>query len=180
MKRIAENPPTRFPARSVAEAEAPWWVAKVKPRQEKACAFDFARNDIEYYLPMFTKVTRRRDNNKPRKSIMPLFPGYIAFSQVVPQNVFSTGRVVEVIEVRHQKRFIEELSQIYVALEAGAVLEPVLGHFEPGATVRVRSGPLHGIVGMVTRLQGEHRLVLSVESFGRAALTIDTAMVEPL
>ena len=46
MKRINENPPARFPARAITEAAAPWWVAKVKPRQEKAIAFDFIRNSV--------------------------------------------------------------------------------------------------------------------------------------
>jgi len=40
MKRVSENPPARFPARTIHEAEGVWWIAKVMPRQEKALAFD--------------------------------------------------------------------------------------------------------------------------------------------
>jgi hypothetical protein len=75
MKRVDENPPTRHPAGPISESKEPWWVAKVKPRQEKAIAFDLIARSIDYYLPMFTKVVRRKDNNKPRKSILSLFPG---------------------------------------------------------------------------------------------------------
>ena len=180
MKRIGDNPPTRFPARPITEAAFRWWVAKVKPRQEKACAADFLKHGIEYYLPMYTNVVRRRDNNKPRKSVLPLFPGYISFSQQVPENVYVAGRIVNIIEVRHQRRFIDQLTQIYLALEAGAKLEPLLESFEPGMGVSVRRGPLRGIRGTIARIQGEHRLVLSVEQFGRASLTIDSALVEPV
>ena len=78
MRNVTDNPPARFPDRPIGEAELPWFVAHVKPRQEKAAADDCLRLGVEYYLPMFTRVTRRRDNNKPRKSVLPLFPGYIS------------------------------------------------------------------------------------------------------
>ena len=77
MRRMSDNPPSRYPERPIADAEQPWFVAHVKPRMEKAVADDCVRKAIEYYLPMVTKVTRRKDNNKPRKSVLPLFPGYI-------------------------------------------------------------------------------------------------------
>ncbi len=180
MKRISDNPPTRWPARPIADAEHPWWVAKVKPRQEKAFVLDLLEHEIEYYLPMYTKVVRRRDNNKPRKSVLPLFSGYVSFSQASPQNIYTRGRVVNIIEIRHQARFIQELTQIYQALEAGAPLEPVLESYEPGTEVRVRSGPLHGIRGVISRVHNESRLVLSVEPCGRAAVSIDSSLVEPV
>ena len=100
MKRVNENPPARFPVKPLDEYSLPWWVAKVKPRQEKALAFDFIAKNIEYYLPLLTKVTRRKDNNKPRKSIIPLFPGYISFcaDKNDLRTAFSTGRVVNTID----------------------------------------------------------------------------------
>jgi transcription antitermination factor NusG len=180
MKRVQDNPPSRFPARPVAEARYPWWVAKVKPRQEKACAFDLLRGQIEYYLPLYTKVVRRRDNNKPRKSVLPLFPGYISFSQDVPEGIYTGGRIVSIIEVRNQRRFIDEMTQVYLALEAGAKLEPLRESYDPGTRVRVRRGPMRGIEGSIVQVRGEHLLVLSVEQFGRASVTIDSSLVEPM
>lgn len=179
MKRIDENPPIRFPDRPPAECAAPWWIAKIKPRQEKAMAWDLVKKNIEYYLPMYTKVTRRADNNKPRKSILPLFPGYISFcAQSGTQNaIYATDRVVSVLEVRHQKRFIEELSQIYLGLQYGANIVP-LEAFEPGDYVCVQSGPLRGVHGTIVNVRDEHRLVLSVEGLGRAAMLVDAATVK--
>lgn len=180
MRHLTDNPPTRFPDRPIDEAEFPWWVAKVKPRQEKAFAEDLLRAEVEYYLPLYTKVTRRRDNNKPRKSIVPLFPGYVSFAQRTPEHIYTGGRVVNIISIRHQKRFVHELTQIYQALEAGASLEPLMERYDPGAEVRVRSGPMRGVVGIITRVHNQTRLVLSVEPFGTASLSIDSAMVEPV
>jgi transcription antitermination factor NusG len=183
MKRVDENPPARFPEGKVISAsEAPWWIAKLKPRQEKAMAFDLIKRDIEYYLPMITKVTRRKDNNKPRKSILPLFAGYISFCASPPfqRELFATNRIVNLIEIRYQKRFIEELGQIYRTLEMGIPLEPVDVSYEPGTEVTVLYGPARGIKGVVTKTQNVSKLILSVEGLGHAAMVVDAAAVKPV
>jgi transcription antitermination factor NusG len=182
MKRVDENPPARFPARPIDQAQAPWWIAKVKPRQEKALAFDFIKADIEYYLPMVVHVTRRKDNNKPRKSVLPLFSGYISFcgSDPVAKGIYKTGRVVSVIEIRHQQRFVGELTQVYQALELGAVLDPVTSAYTPGTSVSIVAGPLRGLTGVIARIQDAERLVLSVTGLGHASMSIDASMVKPL
>ncbi|MDD5673987.1 MAG: hypothetical protein PHC61_07490 [Chitinivibrionales bacterium] len=182
MKRVGDNPPARFPEdKDIEEASAPWWIAKVKPRQDKALALDCIKGNIEYYLPMITKVTRRKDNNKPRKSILPLFAGYLSFCATTgSQNkLYATGRVVSIIEIKNQKHFIEEMRQIYRTLQKGISLEPVQV-YSPGTTVRVFSGPLAGIVGVITRVQNVDKLILSVQGLGRAAMVIDAANVKPL
>jgi transcriptional antiterminator RfaH len=184
MKRVSENPPPRFPARRIGEAQGPWWIAKVKPRQEKALAFDLITRGVEYYLPMYTKVVRRRDNNKPRKSVLPLFPGYLSFCAYAGAErlIFATNRIVNLVEVRHQKRFVNELEQIYFTLDLGMPLEPFarLEELSPGMMVEVRAGPLRGIRGTVKRMQGSHRLILSVDGLGRAALAVDASVVKPM
>ncbi|MBD3315467.1 MAG: hypothetical protein GF344_06740 [Chitinivibrionales bacterium] len=181
---LTENPPPRHPDRPVREAEGPWWIAKVKPRQEKALAWELYNQEIEYYLPMYLKITRRRDNNKPRKSVVCLFEGYICYcaSRGHERDVFRTGRVVNLVEVRNQKRFIDELDQIYHALERGVAIEPLTSteNLLPGTRIRVESGPMRGIVGSVIRVQGAHKLILSVEGLGRAAVAIEASCVKPL
>ncbi len=179
MKRVDENPPSRFPGRAIDQAEQPWWIAKLRPRQEKAMAWDLMNAGIEYYLPLYTKVIRRQDNNKPRKSIMPLFPGYISFA-LEPERrheLYKKNRLVNIIEVRHQKRFVRELSQIYLSLELGIEMEP-LETFEEGETVEVFRGPLRGIRGDIIHVRDADKLVLSVEGLGRAAIKVDAALVK--
>ncbi|MBD3422603.1 MAG: hypothetical protein GF398_21010 [Chitinivibrionales bacterium] len=181
MYRVNDNPPARFPQRPLQEAEGVWWVAKLKPRQEKLMAFDLIENETEFYLPLYTKTIRRRDNNKPRKTVLPLFPGYICFCcrKGLEHSLYGTRRVVNLVPVRHQKRFIEEMGQIYRSLEQGAPLEPLYQFFE-GDEVRVVSGPLRGIHGVIIKAQNNHKLVLSVEGLGRAAMYVDAATVKPV
>ncbi len=179
---MSDNPPARFPARPIGETADPWFIAHVKPRQEKAVADDCLRREIEYYLPMVVHVTRRKDNNKPRKSILPLFPGYIscAGSKETFSTLYATGRIAHIIPVKNQKKFIGELNQIYSLLEQGVLLETCLTAFAEGAEVCIQAGPLKGIRGVVANAKNQNRLILSVEGLGRAMLTVDAAMVKPV
>jgi transcription antitermination factor NusG len=182
MRRVSDNPPTRYPERPIGEAEHPWYVAHVKPRQEKSLADDCRRLGIEYYLPLVTHVTRRKDNNKPRKSVLPLFPGYISFAgtRETHYKLYATGRIASIITIKHQKKFIAELSQIFSLLENSVPLEPIDFSYTEGAEVRVLAGPMQGIEGIVVSIKNQHKLVLSVEGLGQAVMTIDAAMVKPI
>ena len=182
MRRVNDNPPARSPDRPIDAAPLPWFVAHVKPRQEKALADDCLRLGIEYYLPLAVKVTRRKDNNKPRKSVLPLFAGYVSFTGTheTHARLYATGHVAGIIEVRHQKKFIAELGQVYSLLEKGVPLEPCTASFAEGDEVRIEAGPLRGVRGVITTVRDRELLVLTVECLGRAMTTINAAMVKPV
>ena len=95
------------------------------------------------------------------------------------RDALRTNRVVNIIEIRHQKRFVDELSQIYLALEQGVVLEPLVDVYPEGMRVIVVSGPLRGIRGVIAKIHNNHKLVLSVEGLGRAALSVNQSQVKP-
>jgi len=182
MRKVSDNPPARFPDRPIGEATLPWFVAHVKPRQEKAAADDCLRLAVEYYLPMFTHVTRRKDNNKPRKSVLPLFPGYISFTgmQETKHRLYATGRIAHIIEIKQQAKFIRELSQVYYLLEKGTLLEPYIFPYAKGTEVCIQTGPLRGIRGVITSVKNQNRLILSVEGLGLAMTTVDASTVLPV
>ncbi|MBN1982769.1 MAG: hypothetical protein JW795_14645 [Chitinivibrionales bacterium] len=183
MLPLSKTPPTRFPKRLIQEAEALWWVAKVKPRQEKALAFDCIERNMEYYLPMYTKAQRRKDNNKLRKSMLCLFPGYFCYNVSAErrQEIFSTNRIVNIVEVKSQKKFIKELEQIYHTIDLGVAIEPLpLADVKPGQRVEVIAGPLMGICGTMLKLHSGSKLILSVDMLGRAVISVDSSMVKPI
>lgn len=181
MLRVSDNPPARFPeARPLAEDLGRWRVAYVKSRQEKAFAKDLLRREIPYYLPMMEKRVRRRDNNKLRKTVMPLFPGYLAFAapDEAVEDVYATHRLSAVLPVEDQAGFAAELAQVQRALEAGSDLER-LDRFEPGQPVRVIAGPLLGLEGEVVTARGQTRLIIRVQMFQQAvSLEVDEAFLE--
>ena len=170
MLRVSENPPARWPQdRPLIEDLGKWWVVRVRPRHEKALAWELVRMEIGYYLPLMTKRTIRRDTGKPRKSIICLFPGYISVVGYPEkrQEIFRTGRVLKALEVIDQEKFVSELENVRHALEGGVQVgvEPRLA---VGRTVLITQGPLAGVTGVVTEMKRPTRVYLNVEMFNRA------------
>jgi transcription antitermination factor NusG len=180
MTPINPTTPQRFPDRPLNEAAERWWVAKVKPRQEKLLATDFFKTGIEYYLPLYTKNTPRPGTTHKRIFHVPLFPGYIAFAQDQPHNIYLSGRVVNLIEIKHQQRFIREMNQIYFALQGNAPLEPAPDAFTEGTPVKIIHGPFRGIEGIVTKDTASLHLILSVEGLGKATLKVDRTWIKEI
>jgi transcription antitermination factor NusG len=174
---MEQTPPSRFPDVPIEQASSLWWVAKVKPRQEKQLAFDFINSGIEYYLPIYKKVSVRPGTRKKRTFDVPLFPGYICFAQDTPKDIFVTGRVVNLIEVKDQKRFIRELSVVYNAIELGVAVEPLEEMIALDTKVEVVSGLLKGIQGVVASIKNRVMIILEVSGLGRAAVQIEMAQV---
>jgi hypothetical protein len=127
MLRIDDNPVARYPEFKPLEEDLGCWsVAHVKSRQEKAFAHDLVRAGIPYYMymPLVEKRTRRRDNNKIRKSLLPLFPGYIAIALPWDERdqAYKTHRLANMIPVEDQALFVKELDSIRQALESKCAL----------------------------------------------------------
>ncbi len=180
MTKNAPIAPPRFPDRPLDQAQERWWVAKVKPRQEKQLAADFYKDGIEYYLPLYVKNTPRPGTKHNRIFHVPLFSGYISFAQNQPHDIYKSGRVVNLIEIRHQQRFIRELNQIYYAQKGNAPLEPVGDTFAEGTPVKIIHGPFAGICGIVSKDPLSTRLILSVECLGNAALQIERSWIKQI
>jgi len=172
MLKVADNPVPRWPLdRSLAEDLGNWWVARVKPRTEKALAWELYEKGIGYYLPMFTKRTIRRDNLKPRKSVITLFPGYISLTNWPEkrESILRTGRVLRVIRVIDQEKFVGELDNIRKALEHAREVE-IHPQLAVGERVMIIEGPMQGVEGVIARMQEPNKIYLNVEMFNRAVV----------
>ncbi|MCB2141394.1 transcription termination/antitermination NusG family protein [bacterium] len=120
MLRLTDNPISRYPKdRPLDEDLGRWAVAHIKSRQEKAFAADLFNADVPYYLPLIENRTRRRDNGKIRKSLLPLFPGYVAMAldQDTKSRIYATNRVVSIVQVADQRQFVDELLQVQRAID---------------------------------------------------------------
>lgn len=184
MKNTQTVPPTRFPDRLIEKAEARWWIAKTKSRQEKQLAFDLLEREIEYYLPLYKKTyllpAKPGCKRKKRFYMLPLFTGYIAFAQDSPHDIYKTGRVVQLIEVKNQQRFIKELSVVYWALDKGHLVLPVTHNIEPEMEVEIIKGALKGVRGKVLNIRNSRFLMLSVEGMGKAMVRVSTDSVREI
>ena len=173
----------RWPAdRSLQEDLGLWHVAYVKPRHEKALARDCEWLKVSYYLPLYEKRVRRRDNNKPRKSVLPLFPGYFPFvdRDGGKQRICETNRIVSILEVPDQNGFVNDLTQIWQAVASGIAIGEIVT-YTPGRPVRIKTGPLEGLVGVIEETRSRMRLLLNVEAMNVAlSVELDCEDVEPL
>lgn len=171
----------RWPRERSLEDDLGYWrVAHVRPRNEKALAYDCERTGVGYFLPLYEKRVRRRDNNKPRKSLLPLFSGYLSFvdRNGGKRHIYETNRVVHVLDVIDQESFVRDLAQIWQAVTSGAQLG-VVETFGVGQKVRVNGGPLGGLVGVVQEVRNHLRLLLNMEAFQVAvSVELDSADVE--
>jgi transcription antitermination factor NusG len=180
MLSLSENPPALSPGLvDISGAPGPWWVAHTKARFEKAFAADLAARDIAYFLPMLERV--RVSGGRRRRGLMPLFPSYVFFAGDgdTRYRAVATGRLCQVIRVVDQPRLIGELTDIRLALQRNAPLDPY-PYAAVGRRCRVAAGPFRGMEGTVVRWDGRTRLVLEVGMLGRGvAMEIDADLLEP-
>ncbi|MDO5575790.1 MAG: hypothetical protein Q4F84_01815 [Fibrobacter sp.] len=172
---IKNNPISRYPNQCILDSKQTWWIAKVKPRMEKALAREFFESKVEYYIPYYTNIIKRADSTAVRKSFLPLFPSYVPFAcSNNPWELLQNNRITTILPVKAQGKFKHELNQIYLAYEKNVSLYPVLNEsFIQEQSVQVVSGPLKGTVGRVARLKGSEYLVLSVSGLGEACVSIN-------
>ena len=180
---LTDNPISRYPKdRPLDEDLGRWAVVHVRSRQEQAFAHDLFDWNVPYYFPMVLTRTRRRDNGKVRKSLLPLFPGYVAISmnQETKSRIYATNRIVSIIPVADQRQFVDELLQVQRAINGNmkVALQPSFTAAQP---VRIRSGPLAGLKGEVAQCGCKMIFVVWVHMFQRAVrVELDEADIEAL
>jgi len=159
---------TNFTAVSLSAEPPLWYAAYTLPRHEKAVAEQLGFRQVETYLPLYLSVRRWAQRRALVK--VPLFPGYV-FVQI------SGGDHIRVLEHPSVLRLVTfngrpaplpvgEIERLRAALELGKA-EP-FPFLVPGKRVRVKSGPLAGLEGMILRRKGRTRLVVSVEAIHRS------------
>src|SRR5262249_6682419 len=146
---------------ALSPSDSPWWVAHVRSRQEKALARHLLPLEVPFYLPQREKRIRRA--GRTFVSYHPLFPCYLFFRGSYDERsaAHRSILIVKVLEVRDQDLLASELMQIRQLQEAGASFVPY-SDVVPGDAVRVTDGPFRGYVGVVSRVQGRARLLVSV------------------
>lgn len=145
---------------------ARWWCLHTKPRQEKATARQLYTRRVGYYLPQVIRESRTPGGRKIR-SILPLFSCYV-FMHGNEQERLEALRgdtLANILEVGDQTALHHDLFQVYQMLASGlpVVLEPT---YPVGDRVRIISGPLAGIVGIVVRRGIRDRFVALVDFLG--------------
>lgn len=159
---------------------ARWYVAHTKPRQEKALARYALSRRIPFFLPQHARPTAG-----PRHaacSWIPLFTGYVFLRSDEPQRVeaLQSNRIAACLRVPDQAGFLEDLRRIKRVLDSGLSLYPE-ERIRPGSRVRIMSGPLAGLEGIVESRPGRSRFVVAVDFLRQGVgIEVDARALEPI
>jgi transcription antitermination factor NusG len=169
----------------VAEAEVEnWYGLQTRPRHEKIVAQRLEERGVTTFLPLVTEEHRWSDRKKLVE--MPLFSCYV-FAKFVPNRserlrVLRVDGVFGLIGARGEGAPIPD-EQI------DAVRNVVEGQFpwsshpflKIGQRVRIRSGALDGLEGILVSRNGDRTLVISVDAIQRSlAVRVEGYEVEPI
>lgn len=159
-----------------------WFAAYTTPRHEKVVARQFDVRNVESFLPLYRSV--RRWKNGCRVAIdQPLFPSYV-FVRVRRREAVRVLQVPGVLSLVSTGREPAALPNSEIeALRCGLpgrCFEPH-PYLTTGEKVRVLSGALAGMIGVLIRKKNEFRVVLSLDLICQSvSLEIDAEEVEPL
>jgi transcription antitermination factor NusG len=157
----------------------PWFAVQVRARQELGISEHLQSNGYEWFLPLTKCKKRWSDRIKEVKS--PLFPGYL-FCRFDPMDRLPILKIPGVIQIVGSNRQPipvdeDEIRAIQVLLASGVPNQPC-PYLEIGDKVRIESGPLRGLEGLLAEFQGHRQLVLCVTLLQRSvAVKIDSASV---
>jgi transcription antitermination factor NusG len=167
--------------------ESHWYALQVAPKREDAVAALLRYKGYEQYVPSYQADRHMQDTGK-KVAENKLFPGYVfcrfsyeESSQVSKGGgVVTTPGVVRVLGGRKPAAIApDEIEAIRLALAAR--LKPEPWPFQIGQKVKIETGPLRGVSGIVIRSDGNHRLVLSVELLQRSvAATVQPDWISPI
>jgi transcription antitermination factor NusG len=160
-----------------------WFAVHTHARHEKVVAQETRELGITTFLPVVKEVRQWSDRRKVVES--PLFSCYL-FVKILPDN----RERLKVLQVNGVLRFVgthgmgipipdEQIEAVRILTEEKL---PVCSHpfLKIGQRVRVRSGALAGVEGILTARSGERTLVVSLDAIQRSlSVRIEGYDIEP-
>jgi transcription antitermination factor NusG len=155
---------------SVSPSEPKWYAASTRSNHEKTVASQLVARGVEHFLPTYTSVRRWKDRRVTLQ--LPLFPGYIFVHMALADRM----AVVTVPGVARLVGFDgtpvalpeQEITTLRTSLAKGFQAAPH-PYLVVGRRVRVKSGALAGLSGILMRHKGNFRVVVSIDLLRQAA-----------
>ena len=155
---------------SQGEAEN-WYALHTRPRHEKIVTQRLEERGVTTFLPLITQVHRWSDRKK--KVQLPLFSCYV-FARFAPNRdervrVLRVEGVFSLVGALGEGAPIpdDQMDAIRSLVECGL---PWASHpyLKIGQRVRIRSGALDGMEGILLSRNGDHSLVISIDAIQRS------------
>ena len=157
-----------------------WYALLTRHQHEKSVAFALSNKSNEAYLPLYRSVRRWQDRGK--QIWLPLFPCYVFVREGMNRQlqIVTTPGVIHIVGWGGRPAIVpqSQLDAVRQIIESSIHVE-THPYLQCGDRVRMKTGPLMGLEGILTRTKGVARLVVSMEILGRsAAVEIDVSNVE--
>jgi transcription termination/antitermination protein NusG len=170
------------PVPALATEAENWYALHTRPRHERAVVQRLTDRGVETFLPMFTEVHRWSDRQK--KVELPLFGCYV-FARFVPNRtdrlrILRVDGVLGLVGSGSEGTSIpdEQIDSVRALVEGSLSWSPH-PFLKIGQRVRIRSGSLDGVEGVLVSRNGSHSLVISVDAIQRSlAVRVEGYQVE--
>jgi transcription antitermination factor NusG len=159
-----------------------WYAAYTSANHEKRVSEQLMRRSVEHFLPLYQLVRRWKDRRV--KLQLPLFPGYVFVRLVLcdRMKVLQVPGVAKLVGFNGTPAALpqQEIDSLRTSLANGVRAEPH-PFMAAGRRVRVKDGPLAGMMGILVKRKNKTRFVVSVELIQRAiAIEIEETDLEPV
>ena len=146
-----------------------WIAVYTKSRHEQIVVNELNKKNIESYCPMFKE--RRQWSDRKKWVHFPLFRSYVFANIEINENIY----VLQTIGVNKIVKFQEKISiipdqvidNIKNIIEGGYNVEQT-DYFIKGDEVRVVSGPLKDLDGVVLDSRGTNKVIIKIEAIQQA------------
>jgi transcriptional antiterminator NusG len=162
------------------EAAPEWFAAYTMSRHEKRIASHCERIGIEQFLPLYSCQRSWRNRTKVDLQ-MPLFPNYI-FVRLLPQDQGPLMRLPGLLSIVGNTAgpvvIPDDDMELLRRIIAWKTIEPY-PLLTKGDRVRVMTGPLTGVVGVVVKKGNGLRFIVTLDVIGKSvSLQIDGSALE--
>jgi transcription antitermination factor NusG len=167
---------------SATEIIPRWFALAVKPQHEKAVAAALQAKRLEGFLPLYR--TRHKWSDRIKELKLPLFAGYVfcRFHAGQKAAVLSTPGVRSIVSFGHKPVPLEnsEIEAILSMIASGLPVGP-WPFLSVGQRVRIESGPLRGVEGILVQVKDTWRVVVSVALLQRSvAVELDRCQLSAI
>jgi transcription antitermination factor NusG len=158
-----------------------WYAAYTNANHEKRVTQQLEKRSVEHFLPLYESARHWKDRRV--RLHMPLFPGYVFVKLALRDRLqlLQIPGIVHLVSFNGRPASLpqEDIQAIRNCLDRGHQVEPH-PFLKAGRRVRVTSGPLKGLEGVILRRKNKTRFVLSFELIMRSvAVEIDETELIP-
>ena len=166
-----------FRLAATPETDLPWYAIYTRSRFEKQVAQQMERKHVPVFLPLRMEVHRWQD--RYQKVEVPMFRGYL-FAQFSSDSsdrtaILRTTGVVRIVGFGQKDTEVpgQQIAALRRLADEGALLHPHR-YLRVGQRVKVASGSLAGMEGILVRIKRQERLVIALDAI-RQAVAVELA-----